>query len=354
MVDLSLYQLEPPPGGGFHFGEEGLELEASSLCFASDSLFAALVAALAEQRGAKAADDFVAPFAEGKPPFLLASVFPYVGRLPLLPLPHLQIVTEKPMERKFAKKTKFVSPQILARLRQGTEMDDVIDEAGNGRFLQNGAIWLTAAEQAHLPQDWPNLAASALRHQTVWQQGSVPRVTLDRVSSTSNIYLMGRVNFNQGCGLWFGVEYVAEGWRERVETLLHHLGDRGIGGERANGYGAFTPRLPAQLEPPLRPIPGEDNMSHRLLLSRYAPQEGEIAALQDDGASYQLVRVGGWLASPQHESLRRKRATLLSEGSVVGQEVQGRLVDVTPDYDGFPHPVYRYGLALTVGVQSSS
>ena len=79
------FRLEPALGGGFHFGREGREIEASSEGLPSDSLFGALVVAYRHLFGD--VQEFLAPWETGTPPFLLSSVFPYAGDLPLLPIP---------------------------------------------------------------------------------------------------------------------------------------------------------------------------------------------------------------------------------------------------------------------------
>lgn len=346
MDNLIIYQLQPPVGGGFHFGEEGLELEDSSLTFASDSLFAAIVAALAEQEGAAAADDFMAPFENGQPPFRLSSAFPYVGHLPLLPLPRLRVKTASPdkLPRKFTKKVAFVSPAIFRRLCAGQVMDAYLDTEQAGCFLQDGTIWLTRTEAEALPVH--------LQNERVWLKARVPRVTLDRRSGQSTPYRSGRVGFNEGCGLWLAVQYHDLDSRQRLELLLHHLGDRGIGGERTNGYGAYSLIVDNDLAAPDKWLLPDDH-NGRLLLSRFIPMETEVALLQQAQAAYHLAMVGGWLYSPQHKPLRRKRVRMLTEGSVLPGAVEGKLVDVQPDYKDFPHKVYRNGLALTVPVTLS-
>lgn len=363
MAELILYRLQPPAGGGFHFGEEGLELEESQVLFPSDSLFAALVATLAEQEGPESTAAFAEPFDEtksawqGQPPLQLSSVFPYAGNLPLLPLPRLRI-NAPDVPRKFAKKVKFVSPAILQRLCRGDNMEEFIpvknEKTGemvwrNGRFLQDGAVWLTAAEQKDLPEDWQKLPAAALPWQPVWQRASVPRVALDRLSASSMIYLTGRVSFNDACGLWLGVRYLADGWRKRLEAILRHLGDRGIGGERTDGYGGFALDDSGFGPDWLKEDAGETAVYH-LLLSRFIPREAELHLLQDEQAAYHLVTVGGWLGSPTQKPLRRKQITMLAEGSILPGPLIGRLVDVRPDLMRDVHPVYRSGLALTLPV----
>ncbi len=95
-----------------------------------------------------------------------------------------------------------------------------------------------------------------------------------------------------------------------------------------------------------------------MTLGRYNPTEEELkAGVLGEGASYELVDVGGWLISPDGPAQRRKRVRMIEAGSVLmqpdGMTVTGRIVDVRPEYEqegGPEHPVYRSGIALTVGV----
>ena len=340
MSSLTLYQLQPRTGGGFHFGQEGLDLEESSLTFASDSLFSALVVALAELEGDEAVTDFADSFQTGQPPFRLSTLFPYVGHLPLFPLPRLRI-NAKQVARKFTKDVKFVSPAIFRRLCQGDDMAAYLDTAQKGRFWQNESVWLSKQEADALP--------AALVCQKIWQHERVPRVTLDRLHGNSTPFRSGRITFNKGCGLWLAVQYHDERSRSRLELLLHHLGDRGIGGERTNGYGAYTLVTETELVAASKWMLSDD-LPGRLLLSRYIPTPAEVGLLQEMAAAYQLTTIGGWLYSSQHPPLRRKKIRMLTEGSVLPGQPSGTLVDVQPDYDDFPHPVYRSGLALSVPV----
>lgn len=360
MAPLTLYELRPRSATGFHFGEQGLELETSRITFPSDSLFSALVATIAAQEGAEAAETFLRPFVAGDPPFLLTSLFPYIGELPLLPLPQLRLRPAEAVPPKFSKDVQFVSPSIFAQICRAESVaaflppDEEKETGDEGRFLQENAVWISAAEQVKLPDRWKGFKPAALNHQQVWHQGNVPRVVLDRVSSSSTIYQMGRVTFNEGCGLWLGVDYRDEAHRTRLESLLRHLGDRGIGGERSNGYGAYE--LVVENPLALNDLPEQGNGPH-LLLSRYLPTLDELDNLRDPRAAYRLVTVGGWLQSPDGQSLRRKQLTLLAEGSVVGGKVLGRVEKVTPDKNGLPdsvnppsHEIYRSGLTCTVPV----
>jgi CRISPR type III-A-associated RAMP protein Csm4 len=371
MADFTYYQLEPRGGRGFHFGEEGLELEESAVIFASDSLFAALVATLAEQEGNERVKTWLQPFAEGEPPFRLSSLFPYVGGLALLPMPSIRMQfkedagkdsEEPPVPRKFGRKVKFISPVIFQRICAGEEMNAYVDEGENGRFLQNGTVWFSREEVEQLPSEWIDPEEDAkdvdkrraflrspetLRTRNVWYQDRVPRVTLDRLTNASNIYLTGRVSFSEKCGLWFAAVYEDKTRQADVENLLHHLADRGIGGERTNGYGAFNVMSPPHLTFP-KPVTGN---GYAVLLSRFMPADKAETqrVIENEKAAYRLVRVGGWM-NASLGSFRRRRVHMLAEGSLVPAGIGGKLVNVKPKGVNLSHDVYRSGLALTMPV----
>ena len=374
MAHWTTYHLEPKPGAGFHFGLRGLEQEDSAPHCPSDTLFAALVATAADLDGDAGARAFASPFEDDnrKPPFLLTSVFPRAGNLLLYPFPFIRAkLDEKRGQRKLFKRLRYVSPAIFARIINRQSLDEYADGTEDkGAFLQDGKIWLAAEEINGLPASWQKLAPEAVRKrsdwhgwlegeegrkwlggQKVWQSRPVDRVTVDRVASASAIYRIGRTVYAPGCGLWFGAQWPAgldASAQEQLETLLVHLGDRGLGGERSVGYGQFTWKQAAALDLPECAPDGP-----ALTLSRYLPRQEELpAALQGD-ASYRLSPVAGWLNAPGHKAQRRKQVRLLTEGSVfqpVGAGPWGRLADVHPvAWDS--HPIWRYGYACPVGIQ---
>jgi CRISPR-associated protein Csm4 len=347
------YRLTPPPGGGFHLGREGLDQEESAETFPSDSLFAALVATLLEVEGAPAVEGFRSHAPR------LSSAFPYVGSLLLFPMPRLHDVIpalpDRPGMIKAAKKLQYVSAAILERLLKGQPVDPWLpgDSAtSKGLWLQDGKVWISGQERQLLPKDWQTLSAEVLKTKRLWTVSRVPRVAVDRVTNSSQIYHVGRTTFAPGCGLWFLADLDA-GQADWFTHLLQHLGDRGLGGERSAGYGGFTvervqaPALPSGVGAP-----------RVMTLSRYNPTETEWkAGVLGEGASYELVDVGGWLLSPDGPAQRRKRVRMIEAGSVLvqpeGITITGHVVNVCPEYPGPgapSHGVYRSGIALTVGV----
>lgn len=353
MIEWTTYRLVPKPGAGFHFGLRGLDQEGSAPHCPSDSLFAALVATLADLMGPAGVRRFGAPFVDGKPPFLLTSVFPRAGDLPLLPFPLLKVNLEPaPGQRKLLKRLRYVSPQIFRRLLATAPMDAYVDnERHNGLFLHDGQVWLTEPEIGALPRDWQGISPGNLREQSVWKSRAVDRVAVDRVSSASAVYRIGRTVYAPECGLWVGVQWpngVDSVLEEELVTLLTHLGDRGLGGERSVGYGQFI----VEQDGLTLDLPAPGVKGPVLTLSRYLPKENELPEALRASASYRLDAVAGWLGAPGLKAQRRRQVRLLTEGSVfesVGSGPWGRLVDVRP-HGWRAHAIWRYGYACPVGL----
>lgn len=370
MPELIPYQLAF--GGGLHLGTRGVNLEEAGVSLPADTLFAALLDAWRRAGGDVA--DLAAPFVATPPdpPFLLTSAFPYAGEVRFYPMPlaltALFSAGTLRQRGKAIKRIRYLSEALFRKALAGELLDadlfpdDEYEEPQRGLVLQGGGLWLSAEEVARLPKGLRREPGQwhALRHLSVWEAGRVPRVTVSRVTSASTIFHAGRVRFAPGCGLWFGVAWrsperqVGAGplsFRQAFQQALALLQHEGLGGERSSGYGAFTFQEGKPFTLP-DPAPG----GPALLLSRYHPRQDELPqALVAADTAYDLVGVAGWLRTPDGPAQRRKRLVLVAEGSLVRPPAfpAGDVTDVRPDYaggPGVPHPVYRYGLALAVGL----
>ncbi|RLC90504.1 MAG: type III-A CRISPR-associated RAMP protein Csm4 [Chloroflexi bacterium] len=360
MADLTVYRFTFR--GGLHVGERGVNLEEHSVQVSSGTLFAALVAVWRRMGHDPAA--FGTPFLQRQPPFLLTSLFPFAGDVRFFPLPVPLLRWFSPAtlqhRRKDLGKVRFVSEKILRKLLAGEPLDEWLfpesttAESAKGVALQGGVFWLTAAEIQKLPSELRRRQGKyhALRCLKIYGVDKAPRVTIDRLTSASDLFHVGRVRFTPGCGLWFGVDWRAPErvvgdsgltYRAAFDRVLILLGEDGLGGERSTGYGAFKFVSEGALSLP-DPEPG----APLLLLSRYHPRKAELPdALTGPQAAYTLIPKGGWVQTWDGAARRRKRLWLLAEGSVaqaVDAGPWGDVVNVQPD--GFPHPVWRYGFAL--------
>ncbi|MCS6888737.1 MAG: type III-A CRISPR-associated RAMP protein Csm4 [Chloroflexus sp.] len=355
MPTLTVYLLTSPnPATALacHFGRQGIGLEETSEALASDSLFAALVAQAALSEAEFAADGapaWAAAFAQGEPPLRHSSLLPAVGGLPLLPRPllPLRLPAQADVAAKQLKKLRYLSPRLFELACRGAELPAEMIA------LQQGKVWLSETEARQLPAPWKPASGESdaawrarLRSTLLWQIDAIPRVTLDRLSAASAYYEVGRVVFAPGAGLSVLVAFHDPAAQPRFERLLTLLGESGLGGKRTNGYGAFSwqrSELILNLPEPHR---------RAVLLSRYVPTPDELALVRDAQSKYQLANVGGWFLAANGVTARRRPVMMIAEGAVLAitdRLPSGRVIDVRPD-DSVPHPVYRSGLALAVGV----
>jgi len=338
-------------GGGFHFGEHGLGQEETSVDFHSDSLFAALIAALVEYEGPAAVPAFIQPFLDGSPPFLITSTFPYAGGVRFFPRPELgggQAEKERPSTnlKKF-KKIRYISAAIFKEMLAGAALAEVYPRA---LLLQGGLVLASQAERSLLPKQIQNE-----EDDRIWQVEQRPRVTLGRGGQNSAIYFTGRGGFGPEWGLWFGGRWLRSYPRlgALLSSLLDELSISGLGAERKSGFGSckIKPGEPFDLPDP--------DGGYWTTLSRYLPRDqAESDCLRAPGAAYSLKRVGGWLTSPLRSGQRRRTINLITEGAILGpleRAAPGQMLDVRPKYQTNPdplgHPVYRSGLAFPVGLQ---
>lgn len=332
-------------GSGFHFGRHGLGQEESGEHLTSDSLFAALTARQSALGGAPAVESWMQYFIKAPPAFIFSSAFPQAGEVRFFPRPmrsFLKEETRQEQDPKNLKRVKYVSEEIFLKILNGSSLEMLYSKENT---LQGGVILVDVAERSKLPRPLRS------KEGKVWITEQRPRVVLGRTQVNSTLYFTGRTAFSPDCGLWFGVRWIDRDQNlvSRLTDTLMDLGDAGIGGERANGFGRaeIKPDKPIELPDPTG-LPW-------VTLSRYLPTGQDQPALLYSQAAYHIETVGGWVESPGNPAERRRSVRMLVEGSVFGPlegSVPGRIVDVQPTYGGnqpLGHPVWRNGLALAVG-----
>ena len=138
-------------------------------------------------------------------------------------------------------------------------------------------------------------------------------------------------------------------WSSRVQAALRLLADTGLGGERSRGWGRF------ELEPvedrPLHQLlnigsVNADQAQGHWLLSLFQPSQSD--AVDWGQGHYSLVTRSG-RAEGSRDWLK-KPARMVAEGSVLVADGQltGSAENVAPE--GFAHPVYRAGFAVSIPV----
>ena len=307
-----------------HLGRRGVGLEETEISIPADTLFSAICQTWRTFYGEDRLTDFLAQY-EASEPFLLTSAFPFAGDIKFFPKLLIDLKVNADDERKKLKKVRFLSERRFRQIVNGEEIAFDPDD-----LINDGQLWIHDDDKCS---------------RTVWTTDKRPRVTLDRQSSTSEIWHLGGVKFHEGCGLWFTVKFDAEETQTHVETILRVLGDTGIGGERSAGYGIFDLHSePAEIE-------SERETDRFVTLSPICPRDADqLNTLVQGDVGYTLEERSGWIGSAEGNGLRRQQVWMFGEGSVLagnGARV-GRLVDLKPD--ACPHPVWRYAYAWPIKI----
>jgi len=182
------------------------------------------------------------------------------------------------------------------------------------------------------------------------------------------------VEFGPGAGVWFVVLFSGDEarsrWEEPVRAAFRLLADSGFGGGRSIGWGRGDAPLfeaipwPGHFLPePLDAVPAEGipageadtavpvlaETTGYWLLSLYRPGPKDDIAW--DQGRYSVAVRGGRVESPAGWGRKKKAVRVVQEGSVLvgGNAPLGSAPDIAPD--GFPHPVYRYGFAVSVPIR---
>lgn len=188
---------------------------------------------------------------------------------------------------------------------------------------------------------------------------------VDRISGDVAVHTTCCLEFNQGAGMWalatFADQEASERWSDPLRSAFCLLADSGIGGRRSLGWGrsdapefseGILPDLilpaPAPVSQPedeeLQPVPE----TVYWLLSVYSPSQDDSVDWRK--GNYSLQTRGGRVESPASRGELKKLTRVVTEGSVLFADAPlcGAAHDVAPD--GFPHPVYRAGFALTIPI----
>ncbi len=308
-----------------HLGRRGVGLEETEISIPADTLFSAICQTWRTFYGEAHLTDFLTQYKTGEP-FLLTSAFPFASNTRFFPKPLIDLKVNADDERKKLKKVRYLSEKRFRQIVDGEEIAFDPDD-----LINDGQLWIHDDDKCS---------------RTVWTTDKRPRVTLDRQSSTSEIWHLGGVKFHEGCGLWFGAKFDTEETQTQIETVLRVLGDTGIGGERSAGYGIFD------LHSELTKSGSERETDRFVTLSPICPRDADELdrLIQGNDVGYTLEERSGWIGSAEGNGLRRQQVWMFAEGSVlVGNGARvGRLVDLKPE--ACPHPVWRYAYAWPIKI----
>ncbi len=127
---------------------------------------------------------------------------------------------------------------------------------------------------------------------------------------------------------------------KKIISALRVLCDEGIGGERSTGKGGFKG---------IEIIDFEMN----IIKSDYFMSLSLINPLDQSEFNkcvfYDLIkRGGGSLGQEGNPDYHRKQVTMISEGSIINGNINGRLTDISPNKNPFTHKIYKNGKSFLI------
>ncbi len=338
------------PLGAWRFGPADGGHDRVDTLYRSDRLYSAVT--LAMQRLGLLDEWLAATAHTAKPAVVFSSLFPFQGDT-LYAIPPATLWPPPPLL------LNSPSPVFLTKIRWKTARFvplSVIDSLVTGQPILADQ-WLPDPESACLlRRDRPS--ASPFRF-VVRSTTAVDRLT--RASDETKP--LACVEFEPSAGLWTVARFAdtaqEQTWSARLQSALRLLSDSGFGGGRSKGWGqtqtaefqagAWPALLLPKLGRLLRNSPAaasQENGGLFWLLSLYSPATAD--KVDWSGGNYSLSARGGRVESHAGQGAPKKVVRMVNEGCVLAspEEPVGAAVDVAPD--GFAHPVYRSGLALSL------
>lgn len=305
--------------------------ESSEDVIHSDTLKAALYATALKLYNQNTADDF-------QEKIFISSAFPYTEEEGFwLPKPLSFQIDGDPNYRKNLKGIKYLKLEHFEKIING----EIIDQ----EEIREG------------------------KQPDIWKSETTQRVVLDRVSLRGVPFYLEKkypkgmiikksVPYHADRGLYM-IVYKKDEDFDKLPNLIQLLGDTGIGLQRSLGNGIFKFKIEEKAFSISIPSVAKNWISLSLFLP--AKEDIESEEILFEHSSYQLIKRGGWIASPSdpnYASLRKKSIMMISEGSAItfkneedGNKIliKGRLENLRPKWnDKSLHNIWRDGRSLFI------
>jgi CRISPR type III-A-associated RAMP protein Csm4 len=318
------------PKGPWRFGPDTGARDRVDLIYHSDAVFSAVYAAMSQLGLAQEWLDATARSATA-PAARFSSFYPFHGKT-LLTVPPRSLWPPADSTKVRYKGARFVPLHVIESLLA----DKGIDE---NRWAVDGE------SKCLVPQDGQRTPFRiALR-----SNAAVDRLDASRLDTHATACL----EFARDAGLWtvvqFSDEDAASKWHGPVRSAFQLLADSGFGGERSRGWGRSETPEWEPWNPPTPELALEVTEQAQWLLSLYLPAADDPVDWKR--GSYSTVSRTGRIESPNRWGEQKRQTLMIAEGSVLvagGGALRGTVQDIAPD--GFPHPVYRSGLAVSISI----
>ena len=342
------------PTGPWRIGPDSGARNQVDVIYHSDSLYSAVTSSIA--RLGLLEDWLEATARSASPAVCFSSCFPFQDDLNFIVPPRTFWPPSSPglvAARVRWKSARFVPLSIVQTILGGQSLDEdhwTVD-GGSGCLIPGGQ---------------PGPFRTGVR----WN------AAVDRMTGASERHSTGCLEFRPGAGVWTVISFSDDAaqarWLDPVKAAFRLLADSGFGGERSRGWGhsaapEFTEgTLPEMIlgtagqeagrtgegqadggtaGQPGSAASGQSPAPH-WLLSLFTPAPTD--AVDWARGNYTVVARGGRVESPSASGALKKHVQMIAEGSVVyaGAPLRGSAPDVAPD--GFSHPVFRAGFAVSI------
>ena len=315
------------PTGPWRIGPDSGDRDRVDRIFHSDALYSAVSAAMSRLGCLPEWLDATARSAV--PVVRFSSCFPFQGDL-LYVVPPRHVWPPPASSKVRWKGARFVPLKV-------------VDTVLAGQPLSEDAWVVDGESECLMPS---SQSGGALFRSSVRSNAAV-----DRAGEGVTPHSTACLEFTPGAGLWFVAAFDSDAafdqWNPRVQAALRWLADSGFGGGRSRGWGrSEMPEFTNN--PALLSAPSSEIESGHWLLSLFHPAVTDAVDWQR--GDYSLLTRAGRIESESGWGDGKKSTRMVAEGSVLvaSSEPRGAAADVAPD--GFAHPVYRAGFALSIPV----
>jgi CRISPR-associated protein Csm4 len=330
-----------------HLASNRADYVQSQLQLHSDTLYAAIVQTWSLLGMATLIDSLEAN--KGKPNFTLSSAFPYTVQngkdIYFFPRPHktfnLREVSMRKISEEYRKEIKKIEWLDADYFQKQCEE-------------LNGCSFPAIALKGKYLSD-------VLVDKNFIESSVEPKVTVQRVQGDAVPYYIERLYFKNDEHTESGLYFLFEGEETdfyAVKLALDILQYEGFGTDRNIGNGKFELTCVDE-HPMLEQIKLLKSMppQYAVNLSLYNPSSKEeltsVLPQDDANVAYELVQRGGWITSPEYNTLKKKSLFFFKEGSILKTNATdiGHTVDIRPFINNSPmtsHSVWRVGKSFLV------
>ena len=340
------------PTGPWRIAPDSGERDRIGVLYHSDTLYSAICSAMLRLGWL---EEWIAE--SDSPPVRLSSLLPSFGDTLFVPAPS-GLWPPTAAGRLHARAARFLPQQVASAVFAG-------------RALEEDKWEVDAVSHCLLPSSGRGGVGGPFR--IALRTGAA----IDRVTAAhAEVHRTACLEFAPGAGFWLVAQFrdgeARKAWAARVMAAIRLLCDTGFCGRRSIGWGqaelsgvdagplAHLVLGPAADPEPVKPAAAEGEAEAVAepapapvptawwLLSLFTPAASD--AIDWQRGTYSLVSRSGRVESPQGWGASKKSIRMVSEGSLLvsPEEPLGSVTDVAPE--GFPHPVLRSGLAVSLQV----